>query len=319
MATFSRCLTAAALILVAASAHAQPPAPRELYRFVMIQAAPGKLPDLLALYRQRIPVITAGGDEAPILIRHSQGDRWDLLVIFPSGSFTDYYSRERVARRETAAKNSGLDGAAYLKQMYDLIAWHEDVYVQGPPVAELRAYLKDTSLAHLEMMQALAGKRDELRQGTRDGERLQHAARPPGHPHLHARAGRRVGRHHPGRVARLAAVRRVADDSGGRVGRGGEEGGLRQRRRGGRLHAQPDLDPPRHAGADRRSRKPYARSPSACTSRLELRDRRPALSRYIRASPARSSSSNVRPSFGKRAQPALIDSATRTPGRGSNG
>ena len=26
----------------------------------------------------------------------------------------------------------------------------------------MRAYLKDTSLAHLEMMQALAGKRDEL-------------------------------------------------------------------------------------------------------------------------------------------------------------
>ncbi|MFA5910214.1 MAG: hypothetical protein WC815_15645 [Vicinamibacterales bacterium] len=164
MATLSRALIAVLLLGVAAQVHAQAPAaPRtELYRFVMIQAAPGKLPDLLAMYRQRIPVVTAGGDEAPILIRHSQGDRWDLLVIFPSGSFTDYYSRERVARRETAAKDSGLDGAAYLKQMYDLIAWHEDVFVQGPPIAELRAYLKDMSLAHLEMLQALAGKRDEL-------------------------------------------------------------------------------------------------------------------------------------------------------------
>ena len=64
-------------------------------------------------------------------IRHSQGDRWDLLVIFPTGSFTDYYSRERVGRREMAAKTSGLDGAAYLKQMYDLIAWHEDVLSKG--------------------------------------------------------------------------------------------------------------------------------------------------------------------------------------------
>ena len=31
-----------------------------------------------------------------------------------------------------------------------------------PAVAALRDYLKDTSLLHLEMMQALAGKRDEL-------------------------------------------------------------------------------------------------------------------------------------------------------------
>jgi hypothetical protein len=150
-------------ILATAPAWAQPAGqPQALYRFVTIQAAPGKLPDLLAMYRQRIPVITAGGDEAPILIRHSQGDRWDLLVIFPTGSYTDYYSRERLAKREAAAKASGLDGAAYLKQMYDLIAWHEDVFVYGPPVPDLRAFLTGNTLAHLEMLQAAAGKRDEL-------------------------------------------------------------------------------------------------------------------------------------------------------------
>jgi hypothetical protein len=128
----------------------------------MVQAAPGKLPDLISLYRQRIPVIAAGGDEQPVLIRHSQGDRWDLLVIYPSGSFSDYYSRERVARREAAAIASGVGSAAFARQFYDLVAWHEDIYVEGPPLAELRAYLKNTSLAHFEMMQALAGKRDEL-------------------------------------------------------------------------------------------------------------------------------------------------------------
>jgi hypothetical protein len=149
----------------AVTAHAQQvsPAPgEELYRFVMIQAAPGKSTDLVALYRQRAPVIAAGGDELPILVRHSQGDRWDLVVIYPSGSFSDYYSRERVARREAAANASGVSSAAFAKQFYDMVNWHEDVYVEGPPLAEVRAYLKDTSLAHFEMLQALAGKRDEL-------------------------------------------------------------------------------------------------------------------------------------------------------------
>ena len=38
--------------------HAREPqaaAPRELYRFVMIQAAPGKVPDLVSLYQKRAP------------------------------------------------------------------------------------------------------------------------------------------------------------------------------------------------------------------------------------------------------------------------
>jgi CheY-like chemotaxis protein len=48
--------------------------------------------------------------------------------------------------------------------------------------------------------------------------------------------------------------------------------------------------------------------------RVTFRERRTALSRYIRSSAAASSSSNVCPSSGKRAGPALIDSDSRTPG-----
>ena len=160
-----RILAAVTLVLGAVALQAQPAAPAgrpELYRFTMLQAAPGKLPDLISLYRQRVPVIMAGGDEQPVLIRHSQGDRWDLLVIAPTGSLGDYYSRERVARRDAAASASGITSAAFSKQSSDVVAWHEDIYAEGPPLAELRAYLRGTSLAHLEMMQALGGKRDEL-------------------------------------------------------------------------------------------------------------------------------------------------------------
>lgn len=140
----------------------QTPAPSELYRFVLIQAAPGKLLDLIDLYKRRLPVMAAGGDELPFIVRHSQGDRWDLLVIYPSGSFTSYYSAERMARREAAARASGVTNEAFAKQFYDLVAWHEDVYVEGPPLAEFRNYVKDLGLVHFEMFQALAGKRDAL-------------------------------------------------------------------------------------------------------------------------------------------------------------
>lgn len=134
----------------------------ELYRFVFVQAAPGRLLDLIDLYRKRIPIITAGGDEAPFIIRHSQGDRWDLVVIYPSGSFTSYYSAERVARRSKAADASGVGNAQFAKRFYDLVSWHEDVYVEGPPLQAFRDYVKDLGLLHLEMFQALAGKREAL-------------------------------------------------------------------------------------------------------------------------------------------------------------
>lgn len=151
----------AALPVGAAAQTPIPPRP-ELYKFVTIQAAPGKVSELLALYRQRWPVMTANGDETPIVVRHSQGDRWDLLVIYPIGSFTAFYSPQRVQAREAAGAASGTPNARFQEQLYELIAWHEDVFVWGPPVAELRSYVSDNTVAHLEMMQARAGQLEAL-------------------------------------------------------------------------------------------------------------------------------------------------------------
>jgi hypothetical protein len=151
-----------AVALLAPAQNAQPGVQTELYRFVFVQAAPGKLLDLIDLYKGRLPVITAGGDESPYIVRHSQGDRWDLVVIYPSGSFTSYYSAERVRQRNAAADKSGVTNAEFARKFYDLVAWHEDVYVEGPPVSAFREHVKDFGLVHFEMFQALAGKRDAL-------------------------------------------------------------------------------------------------------------------------------------------------------------
>jgi hypothetical protein len=156
------CLCAALPVMATAQgASSLPPRP-ELYKFVTIQAAPGKLPELLAAYRERAPVMAANGDELPLVVRHSQGDRWDLLVIYPIGSFTAFYSPERVAKRDAAGKASGVTNAAFQERLYQLIAWHEDVFVWGPPLAELRAYVQGMTVAHLEMMQAMAGQHEAL-------------------------------------------------------------------------------------------------------------------------------------------------------------
>jgi hypothetical protein len=153
--------------VVAPQAGPQSPAPLQdtgsyLYRFVVIQAAPGRLLELIDLYKTRLPVIQAGGDELPFIAKHSQGDFWDLCIIYPSASFTEYYSQARVAKREAAANASGLPDAGFAQSFYSMVAWHEDLYAEGPPLAVFREHVRGAGLAHFEMLQALPGRRGDL-------------------------------------------------------------------------------------------------------------------------------------------------------------
>ena len=150
--------------LTSASQPGQSPEPprSELYRFVLLQAAPGRLLDLIELHRSRLPVIRSSGDQLPFIVRHSQGDHWDLAIIYPSGSWSDYYSRDRLAKREAAASASGMSNAEFARQSAAMAAWHEEFFVQGPPLGVFRAFVQGAGLAHFEMLQALPGKLDEL-------------------------------------------------------------------------------------------------------------------------------------------------------------
>src|SRR5882762_5659272 len=70
-----------------------------LYKVSLVQAAPGKLLDLIDLYKARALELKQAGDEAPLWMRHSQGDHWDLMVLFPVGSYSEYYQHERITKR----------------------------------------------------------------------------------------------------------------------------------------------------------------------------------------------------------------------------
>src|SRR4029077_17724887 len=94
-----------ALVFVAPfhTAYAQGPSqPAYLYKTSLVQAAPGKLLDLIDAYKKIFAEETkVAGDAAPLLTRHSQGDRWGLLILFPMGSYMDYYKPERTVKRDT--------------------------------------------------------------------------------------------------------------------------------------------------------------------------------------------------------------------------
>jgi len=137
-------------------------APTYLYKTTFVRAAPGKLLDLIALYKDRLPVIEAAGDERPLWWRHTQGDQWDLMLLFPMGSYTEYYSKERVSRREKAAGAFPLSQTKFHEKLQACSAWKEDVFVLGPPLASLKKASDGAAYYHVEIFVALPGKLEEL-------------------------------------------------------------------------------------------------------------------------------------------------------------
>src|SRR6185295_5469173 len=75
--------------------------PTYLYKTKLVQAAPGKLLDLIELHKSSLAEYKNAGDEPPLMMRHSQGDHWDLLLLIPMKNYADYYSPERDPKRET--------------------------------------------------------------------------------------------------------------------------------------------------------------------------------------------------------------------------
>lgn len=129
--------------------------PTYLYKTRLVQAAPGKLLDLIDLLKASQPEFKNAGDEQPIMLRHSQGDHWDILVLIPMKSYADYYSAERIAKRTQTLRNVEA-------RLEELIAWQEDVFAYGPAVADLRKVFDSSAFFHVEIFDSLAGKQPDL-------------------------------------------------------------------------------------------------------------------------------------------------------------
>lgn len=150
-----------------------------LYRTLLLRAAPGGLPEVIQMLQQRLTVYETAAPGAPFIMRHSQGDHWDLLVLFPMGSFSEYYSPEQVSRREQAASQSGTSEAEFQKRLGQYVSWREEVFVWGPAPEVTLAAVNGGGYYHVEMFQALPGKRAELvKQREMENAYLAHLGRP---------------------------------------------------------------------------------------------------------------------------------------------
>jgi hypothetical protein len=145
------------IVLGCCTASAFTPKSSDLYKVTLVQAAPGKLPELIELYTQRAAALQQAGDEAPLWMRHSQGDHWDLMILYPLGNYTDYYQAQRYKKRMGAQFYANLDD-----KFKEDIAWQEDLFVYGPPLTALRKAFAEGAFFHVEMFVALPGKFADL-------------------------------------------------------------------------------------------------------------------------------------------------------------
>ena len=129
-----------------------------LYKMTLVRAAPGKLLDLIAFQKAHLARYEARGDAPPFWMRHSQGDQWDLLLLFPMENYAAYYHPDRLARRQAKTDEE----EAFRAGWNALVAWQEDVFIYGPPLAEMQQAFANAAFYHVEMFQALPGMHRKL-------------------------------------------------------------------------------------------------------------------------------------------------------------
>lgn len=133
-----------------------------LYKTLMVRAAPGDLLPLIDMLQERLTVYAEFSDAGPFWMRHTQGDQWDLLLLFPMGSFEDYYSASAVAARKRAYERSGTSEVEFQAAAARLIAWQEELFVWGPSAEAVAARFEGMNFYHVEIFIALAGQRERL-------------------------------------------------------------------------------------------------------------------------------------------------------------
>ncbi len=154
----------AGLVLFAAvmltSAHAGQREGDYLYKVSTLRAAPGELENLL----NWIAVLKASNyfedarEQAPFIMRHSQGDQWDLLVITPMVSWAAYHSKSATKQRHKAAEKHSV----MLALGDAFIAFDEDHFAYGPALDEIAREYAGNAFFHIEMFHAAPGKTGEL-------------------------------------------------------------------------------------------------------------------------------------------------------------
>ncbi len=131
---------------------------QQQYKVTLLRASPGNLLELIDAIKEDIAMHEKLGIDKPYLLRHSQGDHWDLMVIYPISNSGDYFSS---ANQELRDQSKTLE-KPYGDDFHKLVSHQEEAIVEGPNKELFNDWFSAYNLFHIEIFTALAGKQEEL-------------------------------------------------------------------------------------------------------------------------------------------------------------
>ncbi len=131
-----------------------------LYLATTLRAAPGQLKALIADHQalKEAGYYEMAGRHQPLIMRHSQGDQWDLMLLEPIGSYGSFFGSTRLAAAEVAR----VKFADQLNTRNDRIAYRAELFAFGPTAEFTNTHVGDARFFHIEMFDALPALKDKL-------------------------------------------------------------------------------------------------------------------------------------------------------------
>lgn len=147
------------MTLTAYSAKAEEPQRDTLWLTTTVRAAPGDLKGLIKDFQslERTGYYERIKRSPPLILRHSQGDQWDLMLLEPIGSYSAFFDPNRLALEA----NLGALAEA-VRQLDDHIAYRDQLFAYGPSADIVNAHAQGMSFFHIEMFDALPGLKPRL-------------------------------------------------------------------------------------------------------------------------------------------------------------
>lgn len=130
----------------------------QLYKVTLLRAKPGELLSLIETVKNDLNNYAEYTNQKPYILRHSQGDQWDLMLIYPIEELDFYFSKNQIRKR---SKTSSIE-KSYANEFYDLVSFQEEAIVAGPSSQKFQDAFEKFELFHIEIFTALAGKQAEL-------------------------------------------------------------------------------------------------------------------------------------------------------------
>ncbi len=131
-----------------------------LYNITMLRAAPGHFTDLISALEDSFELDKEAGDHAPFWMRHSQGDQWDFMLIYPMGDYASYYSPDRIGSRASVWENAR--GLTLTNRLAELTSYKEEWFSKSIAIDEMAHRFDGMDFFHVELFAGIPGKREEL-------------------------------------------------------------------------------------------------------------------------------------------------------------